>query len=231
VCGRYALATPTEELVEIFDVGHVAFSEHPPRYNVAPTQEVPVIISGRDGERRMGLMRWGLIPFWADSPAIGHRLINARSETAATKPAFREAWRRRRCLIPADGFYEWRKPTSDSDGPGGKTPFWVHRADGLPLAMAGLWERWRSSDSGEEWHSFTILTRPASPWMRPLHQRMPVLLQAEEFQPWLTPGTELRSAEEIQLSAHEVSRRVNSPANDEPECLEVVAGGEVIPPA
>ncbi len=228
MCGRYALATPTEELVEVFDVGHVAFLEDFRRYNVAPTQSAPVIIQGRQGERRMGLMRWGLVPFWAESPALGGRLINARSETAATKPAFREAWRRRRCVVPADGFYEWRKP--EAGGTGGKTPFWIHRGDGRPLGMAGLWERWRGSESGDELHSFTILTRPASAWMSPLHDRMPALLEGDAIGAWLTPGADLPPSDGIRLSAHEVSRRVNSPANDEPECIEVVEGGEVVPP-
>ncbi len=230
MCGRYALATPTDELVEVFDVGHVAFQDHPARYNVAPTQHVPVIVQGRDGGRRMGLMRWGLVPFWAESPAMGSRLINARSETASSKPAFREAWRRRRCVVPADGFYEWRKPKGDDGASRGKTPFWIHRADGRPLAMAGLWERWRASDGAEELHTFTILTRPATPWMARLHHRMPVLLEGERIGEWLVPGADLVDDSGMRLSAHEVSRRVNSPGNDDPECLEVVPGGEVLPP-
>jgi putative SOS response-associated peptidase YedK len=229
VCGRYALATPTGELVEVFDVGHVAFEGDVVRYNIAPTQQAPVIVAGPESERRMGLMRWGLVPFWADDLSIGNRLINARSETAASKPAFRDAWAKRRCIVPADGFYEWRKPEAGEGG--GKTPFWIHGADGRPLAMAGLWERWREPDSGDEVHSFTILTRPATPWMAPLHSRMPVLLNAPAIAEWLTPGGALRDGDGISLSAHEVSRLVNSPANDEPECVEVVEGGVVIPPS
>jgi putative SOS response-associated peptidase YedK len=229
VCGRYTLATPTEELVEVFDVGHVAFDGDVVRYNIAPTQRAPVIVAGGDGERRMGLMRWGLVPFWADDLSIGNRLINARSETAASKPAFRDAWARRRCIVPADGFYEWRKPGAGEEG--GKTPFWIHRADGRPLAMAGLWERWRDPGSEEDVHSFTILTRAATPWMAPLHSRMPVLLDEPALGEWLSPGGDLRDGGDISLSAHEVSRLVNSPANDEPECVEVVDGGEVIPPS
>ena len=231
MCGRYSLATPTDELGDFFDVEHVAFQGDVERYNIAPTQEAPVVVQGKEGERRMGLMRWGLVPFWADGPSIGGRLINARSETAASKPAFRAAWSRRRCVVPADGFYEWRKPPPDAEGRPGKTPFWIHRADGHPLAMAGLWERWTDPDSEEELHSFTILTRPATPWMAPLHDRMPALLEGAGIGAWLTPGSDLPTGEGIALSAHEVSRTVNSPANDGPECVEVVEGGEVIPPA
>ena len=215
--------------MEVVEVGHVAFQGDVERYNIAPTQKAPVILEGPDGGRRMGLMRWGLVPFWADSPSIGNRLINARSETAASKPAFRDAWRRRRCVVPADGFYEWRKPGPDAGADGGKTPFWIHRADGRPLAMAGLWERWRDPASEEELHTFTILTRDATPWMVPLHARMPAVLEGELIGAWLH-GAGLPDGSYIPLSAHEVSRTVNSPAHDGPECLEVVDGGEVIPP-
>lgn len=228
MCGRYALATPTEDLVDFFEVDHVAFEGDVARYNIAPAQRAPVIVASQEGQRRMGLMRWGLVPFWADDRAIGNRLINARSETAANRPAFREAWRRRRCVVPADGFYEWQKPDTESGGP--KTPFWIHRADGRPLAMAGLWDRWRDPASDEELHSFTILTRSATPWIAPLHDRMPVLLGPSALVEWLTPGADLPEEEAIPLSAHQVSRQVNSPANDGPECLEVVEGGVVIPP-
>jgi putative SOS response-associated peptidase YedK len=230
VCGRYTLATPIQELVEVFDIAHVAFEEDVVRYNIAPTQQAPVIILGPREERRMGLMRWGLVPFWAQDPSIGNRLINARSETASRKPAFREAWRHRRCIVPADGFYEWRKAGEAEGGSRSKTPFWVHRADGRPLAMAGLWERWRDPDSGDDLHTFTLLTRPATPWMAPIHPRMPALLEDSAQAEWLRPEGSLRDEGGIALSAHEVSRRVNSPANDEPECVEPVSGGEVIPP-
>lgn len=229
MCGRYALATPTADLVDFFDVDHVAFEGDVARYNIAPTQQAPVVVASREGERRMGLMRWGLVPFWAEDRSIGNRLINARSETAASRPAFRESWRHRRCVVPADGFYEWKKP-DPNDGDGTKTPFWIHRADVRPLAMAGLWDRWHDPASDEEVLSFTILTRPATPQIAPLHDRMPVLLGPSALTEWLRPGGDLEDDDVVALAAHQVSRRVNSPANDDPECLEVVEGGVVIPP-
>ena len=225
MCGRYSLATPTDDLVEVFQVDHSSLSDWIPRYNIAPTQDAPVILADAEGNRRLGAMRWGLIPFWAQDPTIGNRLINARSESAAEKPAFREAWTRRRCIVPADGFYEWRA----SDGGGPKTPFWIHRPDGAPLAMAGLWERWRDPE-GNRLHSFTILTRRATPWMAPLHARMPVLLPPAAIQPWLTLEGGVPEGGGPPLEALEVSRLVNSPGNDEPGCVAPVPGGERVPP-
>ncbi|MEJ2540079.1 MAG: SOS response-associated peptidase [Gemmatimonadota bacterium] len=215
--------------MEVFEVGRVAMENWPPRYNIAPTQTAPVIVADGEGMRRLGLMRWGLVPFWADDLSIGNRLINARSETAETKPAFRQAWKRRRCVVPADGFYEWRRPEDGSEK-GPRTPFWIHRADGRPLAMAGLWERWEDPEEGEDLHTFTLLTRPATPWMKPLHHRMPVLLPDGEVQHWLTFQGGLPDAAGPELDAHEVSRMVNSPANDAPACIEPVEGGDVVPP-
>lgn len=225
MCGRYSLATPTDDLVEVFQVDHSSLGDWIPRYNIAPTQDAPVILADAEGNRRLGAMRWGLIPFWAEDPTIGNRLINARSESAAEKPAFREAWTRRRCIVPADGFYEWRA----SDGGGPKTPFWIHRPDGAPLAMAGLWERWRDPE-GNRLHSFTILTRRATPWMAPLHARMPVLLPPAAIQPWLTLEGGVPEGGGPPLEALEVSRLVNSPGNDEPGCVAPVPGGERVPP-
>ncbi|HSM03250.1 MAG TPA: SOS response-associated peptidase [Longimicrobiales bacterium] len=225
MCGRYSLATPPDELVEVFEVDHAALGDWIPRYNIAPTQSAPVILADGEGRRRLGSMQWGLVPFWADDPSIGNRMINARSESAAGKPAFKEAWARRRCVVPADGFYEWRA----APGGGPKTPFWIHRSDGVPLALAGLWERWRQPDGGRL-HTFTILTRRASPWMAPLHDRMPVLLAPDQVQPWLTFAGALPDPSDPALEAVEVSRLVNAPANDEPGCVEPLAGGERIPP-
>ena len=237
MCGRYTLTAPEAELVEVFDVGEVTFRDWRPRYNVAPTQEVPVIVRGRAGERRMGLMRWGLVPHWADDPSMGARLINARCETAARKPAFRDAFARRRCLVPADGFYEWQKTE------GGKVPWWIHRADRRPFAFAGLWERWRrqtaSGEPDEEASlvTFTILTTRPNARVRALHDRMPVILpdrSAEEA--WLevdgdggngaaTLDALLGPVPDDYLDAWPVSTAVNRPANDDPSLVEPVGQG------
>ena len=206
--------------------------EWPPRFNQAPTQDAPVVVAAPGG-RRMGLMRWGLVPSWADDPSIGNRLINARAETAATKPAFRSAYRRRRCLIPADGFYEWEKPAS---GKGPKTPFYVHAAAGGPLGLAGLWERWRSGEGAEPLVTYAILTVDAPAWMRPLHGRMPAVLPRERWGDWLDPDASadalegaIHAAQGEGLEAYEVTPLVNRPANDREECREPVQGGRVYP--
>ena len=171
----------------------------------------------------MGLLRWGLVPFWADDPSIGNRLINARSESASEKPAFRQAFRRRRCLVPADGFYEWKK---EGDG---KVPHWIHRPDGRPFALAGLWERWEPDGDREPLFTYTILTRDATDELRSLHDRMPVILDEEAWEPWLDPDREpdeldavVSRPPTIELGHHPVSTMVNSPRNDGPECIQPV---------
>lgn len=219
MCGRYTLTTPEDELVEVFGVPPVEF-EYQPRYNIAPTQVVPVVAEDEEG-RRMGLLRWGLVPHWADDPSIGSRMINARSETVADKPAFREAFRRRRCLVPADGFYEWEKREG-----GAKVPHWIHRPSRRPFAFAGLWERWRAPE-GELLHTFTILTTDASPSLRTIHPRMPVIVPEESWRTWCdrdAPAGELRELlkpfPDEALTEHAVSGRVNTPANDDPGLIE-----------
>lgn len=226
-----------DDLVEVFDLGHVAFAELAPRYNVAPTQDAPVIIAGEGGERRMGTMRWGLVPFWADDPSIGNRLINARSETVAEKPAFRAAFRSRRCLVPMDGFYEWVKesPPERADAPGGsagakpvKVPHWIHRPHRRPFAVAGLWERWREEGEGADpLLTFTLLTTDATPAVRSLHHRMPLVLGEEGCARWLDAGADpgdledvLTQPPEVELEEWAVSREVNSPRNDHARLLE-----------
>jgi len=217
MCGRYTLTLDQEALQVALGVEGLV---HPtPRYNVAPSQEAPVIATneGKPAGRRM---RWGLVPFWADDPSIGNRLINARSETAHRKPSFRHAFRKGRCLVPADGFFEWKKAA------GGKIPFWVHMESREPFAFAGLSERW-SDPEGETLETFTILTTDANEFLRPIHDRMPVILPRSQWEAWLDPGAaeeHLRSLlvpyPSDSLSVKEVSRRVNSPANDDPGCLE-----------
>ncbi|HEX9885109.1 MAG TPA: SOS response-associated peptidase, partial [Longimicrobiales bacterium] len=223
MCGRYSLTSTADELVEVFEVPEMP--DLPlalPRYNIAPTQEAPVLVLGSAG-RRLGALRWGLVPFWADDPAIGNRLINARSESAHVKPAFREALGRRRCLVLADGFYEWMRAPG---GQGHKIPHWIHRDDGRPFTIAGLWERWRASE-GEDLHTFTILTTSAAPWMEAIHDRMPAIVPEEARDVWMSRDTSVDEARRLlapcldgALVAREVSTHVNRPANDDPLCIE-----------
>lgn len=236
MCGRYASLTGVEPLVEIFDIDVPTFDAWPRRYNVAPTQQAPVILRGREGERRLGTLRWGLIPSWAREASIGSRMINARSETVASKPAFRDAYRSRRCLVPIDHFYEWRRDEPDNPE-GSKTPFLIRPASGAPFAVAGLWESWRPP-AGEALYTFTLLTTTPSRWMSQLHDRMPVVIQKSEWGTWLAPDAVpaeleglMKPAPESFFEAFEISRAVNSPRNDDPAVAEPLPGGEVIPQA
>jgi putative SOS response-associated peptidase YedK len=156
MCGRFTLRTPASVLIAQFRVAEIP--DLAPRYNIAPTQLAPVVrLDGSSGQRQWAELRWGLIPSWAKDPSIGNRLINARSETVVTKPAFRAAFRQRRCLVVADGYYEWKKQGRQ------KQPFYIHVGDGQPMAMAGLWERWQpdGSEGGQPRETFTIITKPA----------------------------------------------------------------------
>ncbi|QYY36966.1 SOS response-associated peptidase [Ruficoccus sp. ZRK36] len=193
-----------------------------PRYNIAPGQPVAAVREDRNlGGRECAVLTWGLVPFWAKDPGIAFQLINARSETAAGKPAFRGPMRHKRCLIPADGFYEWKDL-----GSGRKQPWYVSPADGGLLALAGLWDHWGSPD-GSEIESCSILTTNANDWMQPLHHRMPVLIQEKDFARWLDTSLErasdvedlLRPPPEDALVRHPVSETVNSARNDGPELL------------
>jgi putative SOS response-associated peptidase YedK len=228
MCGRYAFFTPVEAVTRLFGVSEVHAQELASRYNIAPTQEVPVIrVSAFLGEseteapaRELALARWGLVPFWAKDPSIGNRLINARGETVAQKPAFRAAFRKRRCLVPADGFFEWQKTES------GKQPWFIHAAGGVTLALAGLWELWDPPDGGTPLASCSIITTRANEFMRPLHDRMPVVLDSGGQDAWLDAATAphdlqalLAPAPEEALEAWPVSRRVNSPFNEDPSLI------------
>jgi putative SOS response-associated peptidase YedK len=219
MCGRYMLTTPVDALRQLF-----LFTERPnlaPRYNIAPTQEVPIVRRSRDGAvRELITVRWGLVPYWADDPKIGNRLINARCESVARTPAFREAYQRRRCLIPADGFFEWQKVGR------AKQPLLVRRKDQAPFAFAGLWERWRQP-GGAVLRSCTIITCPPNELVAPVHDRMPVILASADFERWLDPqagGRELLAPCPAEwLEALPVSRRVNSVENDDPERITPLA--------
>ncbi len=223
MCGRYTLTLPLSELVDSFHVPPPEF-DFQPRYNIAPTQDVPVVAQDREG-RRMGLLRWGLVPFWADDPRIGNRLINARSETVAEKPAFRQPFRRRRCLIPADGFFEWKKEKE------GKTPYWIHPSRGRLFAMAGIWDRWEPEE-GDPLYTFSILTTRAAPEIRAIHPRMPLMIPDSRRDTWLDPEAStddleplLEASMEGGLAFHPVSTEVNSPRNDNPGCIEPAPEG------
>ncbi len=224
MCGRFTLTDPDAELLTQFDLPNLPPLE--PRYNIAPSQPVPVVRRAADkAAREMVLVRWGLIPFWAQDPGIGTRLINARAETVAEKPAFREAFRRRRCLVVADGFYEWQKQD------GQKQPFYIRMRDGRPFAFAGLWERWRGADDTVI-ESCTLLTTGPNELMRPLHNRMPAILRPQDYNLWLDPEVQrpdLLQAVLIpypaqEMIAYPVSRWVNSPDHDDPRCIEPLAG-------
>ena len=221
MCGRFTLTTPIETLVESFGI-ETAAEGISPRYNIAPTQPVATVLDEGEG-RRLALLRWGLIPGWAKDPSIGNRMINARAETVAEKPAFRAAFQRRRCLVLSDGFYEWQKVEQ------GKRPMYIRMKDGLPFAFAGLWERWRSPN-GSTVDSCTILTTDPNELMRPIHNRMPVILPPEAYELWLDPAVQtpgpllqlLRAYPVEEMEAYPVSPRVNNPANDDPLCIEPV---------
>lgn len=221
MCGRYLLADPEAVFVDLFGI------DPPPgvgpRYNIAPTQDAP-LVRRRDGSREAAVLRWGLIPHWARDADIGNRLINARSETAAEKPSFRDAFRRRRCLVPTDGFYEWEKVD------GGKQPWVIRMAEGGGFALAGLWETWREADD-RSIDTFTILTGDPNEVVARVHDRMPVIVARERFDLWLDPDVSdpealrpvLRPYPASGMDAYPVSRRVNNPSNDDPGCVERVS--------
>jgi putative SOS response-associated peptidase YedK len=225
MCGRFAQKSPAKKVAEKFKVEGV-----PPlveRYNVAPTQAVLAVRESSD-RREATYLKWGLVPRWAKDSGIGNKLINARAETVAEKPSFREAFARRRCLVPLDGFYEWSRRGDR------KRPFYFHLRDGEPFAVAGLWEVWEGDGGALE--TCTLLTTEANELLAPYHDRMPVILRPEDYGLWL--DTEVRRAELLQpllrpyphgeMSAYAVSTLVNSPSNDSPRCVESIADG--VPP-
>ena len=222
MCGRYTLTSNLDELQASFKF-EARDLEYRPRFNIAPTQQSLVVTN--DGSRTGEYMRWGLLPFWAKDAKAGARMINAVGETASAKPAFRAAFRKRRCLILANGFFEWRKEGK------ARIPNYFFSTDHAPLSFAGLWETWKSPD-GEHIKSFTILTTKANQLIQPIHDRMPVILSGETQALWLDPLTEdteilgklLTPAPDEDLDVYQVSNLVNSPKNNGPECIQQVAG-------
>ena len=223
MCGRFSLLASFDDLREFFQVEDGFNPE--PRYNIAPSQDIAVVRL-QEGQRRLVPLRWGLLPFWADDPKIDYRTINARSETVHKAPSFRAAFRSRRCLIPASGFYEWQKLQD------GKQPYYIFRTDNKPMAFAGLWEHWENKEGEQIIESCTILTTEASEPVSALHNRMPVILEPGDFDLWLDPTqhdlaklqTLLHPAAPEVLSMYPVSKYVNKAGNEGHECIEPVEG-------
>jgi len=209
MCGRFAFYSPSEATAALFGASGALPVEA--RYNIAPTQYIASIRDDEDGARELIMLRWGLIPFWAKDPSIGNRMINARAETVAEKPSFRTAYRRRRCLVLADGFYEWHREGSI------KTPYYISPADGAPFAFAALWENWNSKESEESIQSTTLITTAANDFMASLHHRMPVVLRPDTADRWLAGGDdaiEYAINHGPELRAWAVDRRVNNARNE-----------------
>lgn len=226
MCGRFALYEPSERVARAFEADEVAPGGPSARYNVAPSQQVLSVVVSRDGQRRrLGPLRWGLVPNWAKDPAIGNRLINARAETVASAPSFRAAFERRRCLVPANGFFEWRQDPTAKSRRG--RPFFIRPADGSLLGLAGVWEIWHGSDE-QVLRTVAIVTTTANDDVSAIHDRMPVVIQPEDWARWLAPealgpdeaGRLLRPAPSGQLALTEVTEVVNNPRHDTPEVLE-----------
>lgn len=218
MCGRFVQYSDPEFYASRFELDTVC--EASARYNVAPTQPVLAIRETEARERELVPLRWGLIPAWSKGLDSRYSMINARAETVHTKPAYRSAFKRRRCLIPAEGFYEWKTDQA------GKTPMLIHRDDSEPFAMAGLWEHWQGK-AGERIESCSIIVTDANTLLRPVHDRMPVIIDAADYATWLDPNNAqtdellqlLKPAEPDHWTMHAVSRRVNSPRNDGPDLI------------
>lgn len=223
MCGRFTLIAPGETIAD-----HFGLPEAPqlaPRYNIAPTQPIAAVrVSESSKQRELTYFHWGLIPRWAKDPSMGSRMINARSETAAEKPSFRAAFKYRRCLVPADGFYEWQKLN------GTKQPVRIQTQNGDPFAIAGLWEHWQSPD-GSEIESCTLLTTNPNELLAQVHNRMPVILAPEDYDLWLDPGAQhpaeiqhlLKPYPADEMTFYPVSTYVNNPRNEDPRCIEPLA--------
>ena len=225
MCGRYVLTAPGEVLAELFEL-----DERPhlvTRYNIAPTQEVAIVRARPEGGRELATVSWGLVPHWAKERAIGNRLINARAESLAEKPAFRDSFEKRRCLVLADAFYEWQKVD------GRKQPWLLRLRGGGPFGFAGLWSTWRDRQSGEELESCTIVTTAPNELAAPIHDRMPVIVAQARHAEWLAPATVESAAlagllvpyPADEMEAFPVSTWVNAPQHDDPRCVEMLPQG------
>ena len=227
MCGRFTLKTDPETLTETFPgFTTPAADEMGPRYNIAPSQRVAVVPN--NGDKSVEFFQWGLIPSWAKDPKIGNRMINARAETLAEKPSFRTAYKRRRCLVLTDGFYEWKaEPGSKT-----KTPFYIRLKSEKPFAFAGLWEAWSPNIDDDPLLSCTIITTSPNALMETIHRRMPVILEPDGYDQWLDPSDQSpRQLEGLltqypaeEMEAYPVSRLVNRPSNDSPDCIVAAEG-------
>ena len=236
MCGRYSITTAPEALRRLF-----AFEELPnlaPRFNVAPTEAVPAVRRNAEGRRHLALLRWGLVPFWARDLAVGAKMINARAESLAEKPAFRQAFAKRRCLLPADGFYEWQGRKAP------KQPYRIEFAERRPFAFAGLWERWREKTAeggeGRTVESVTIVTTAANRTLAPLHERMPVIVAPGDFGLWLDPASAPAALEGLlrpypdaggaygALGCYAISTAINKAGRDEPGLIEPLEGARLL---
>lgn len=220
MCGRYTQTHPEVDLEGFEEFSEIRLE---PRYNIAPTQTAPVV-AVLDGELEVEEMRFGLVPFWAKDVKVGYKMINARAESVADKPSYRAQFKKKRCLVLADGYYEWKKET----GAMGKRPFRFVLGEGRQFAFGGLWDRWQDKGSGETIHSFTIVTTAPNEVAERIHNRMPFILLPERYEQWLDPDFQdtdelrewLKPYPEDDLDAYEVSTLVNSPKNEKPECVE-----------
>ncbi|MEX0826810.1 MAG: SOS response-associated peptidase [Acidimicrobiia bacterium] len=219
MCGRFVQAQSAQSYADHFGAGLALPESLDPSWNVAPTDEV-YAVAQHEGARTLGKFKWGLIPWYSDSPKVASKHINARAETVASKPAFKDSFARRRCIVPADGFYEWERLES-----GGKLPHFIHSIDGEPLALAGLWASWRDPE-GERITTCTIVTTKPNELVGKIHDRMPVVLPSDTWERWLDPTFDdagsLRSmlVAADRLIEHPVSTLVNSVMNNFPECAE-----------
>jgi len=222
MCGRFTKTVEKVQIKKEFQVADDDIADDSMRYNIAPSQMIEVVYTP-SSERLLSTLKWGLVPHWAKDPAIGNRMINARAETLSEKPSFREAFKSRRCIIPASGFYEWQKKNSS----GAKQPYYFYLKEREVFGFAGLWESWIDKETGEELETCTIITTEANRVLEPVHDRMPVILQAENYDLWL--DVKEKSTNKLQnllvpfpaneMASHAVSRNVNVPATDSAELI------------
>ncbi len=231
MCGRFSASFQYRDIKVLWNLRGDS-TNFAPRYNIAPSQEVPVIVRNESRDEAK-LMKWGLVPSWAQDPSMGQRMINARSETLLEKPSFKNLVATRRCLVPADGFYEWRREGNR------KVPMWIHLKKREPFAFAGLWDCWLDRDNDSELYTFTIITTQANALLRPIHNRMPVIYDKEMGRQWLEESfgdqpmilaAVLQPLPSDLMEAHEVSTLVNSPENDTAACIQPVSPGQPIKP-
>lgn len=233
MCGRFVSATPPDQIAQYFGAEEVSEAVLEPNWNVAPTTDVYTVLESK-GVRRLEPVHWGLVPFWAKDVKVGNRMINARVETLAEKSAFKRPFEKRRCIIPVDGFYEWQKRPGHKH----KQPYFIQRADGEPMALAGLWEIWRGPDrEGPAFPSVTIITGPANEKMAAIHDRMPMLLTPDHWDTWLDRevhdldllSTFLVPAPPELITLRPVSTEVNNVRNGGPHLVDEITLGDDLP--